>query len=51
MIQVVFFLKSINLLDDGVGRNLTLPFFIHSSKCSLGDSLSCRRGANFLAVA
>lgn len=47
----IYFFNSLVLLVDGVGRNLTLPLFIHSSKCSLGESLSCLRGANFLAVA
>lgn len=45
------FKKLINLLVNEVERNLTFPLFIHSNKCSLGDSLSCRRGANFLAAA
>lgn len=51
MLHFLFSLNVMHLLVDGVGRNLTLPLFIHSSKCSLGESLSCLRGANFLAVA
>lgn len=51
MLSYLYIFNSMDLLVEGVGRNLTLPLFIHSSKCSLGESLSCLRGANFLAVA